>query len=299
VKTLEHFFQTVGNTPLVRIGCPDGRIHAEVLAKIESFNPTGSVKDRVALAMINSAEQAGTIQKGWTIVEASSGNTGVAIACLAAARGYSAVIVMPDSASPAKIRQIRDFGAKVVHTPAFFGTRRAYAEAYRVAEQIPNSFVPDQSRNPANPAAHAETTGPEIWEATEGRIDAFVAGVGTGGTITGVAEYLCKQKPEIEIVAVEPSASAVLSGGMPGPHHLTGIGAGYVPKVLRRELITRVETVTEVEARATQLLLAGQTGIYGGPSSGAAAHVALRLAHDDRYAGKVIVTIFPDLGDRY
>ena len=206
---------------------------------------------------------------------------------------------MPDSACEAKIRQIRAFGAEVIHTPAIFGTRRAYAEAYRIAERIPGAFVPDQSRNPANPAIHAESTGPELWEATHGGIDVFVAGVGTGGTITGVAEYLRAQKPDITVVAVEPSASAVLSGGMPGPHRLVGIGAGFVPEVLRRELISRVETVTEEEASATQLQLARLTGILGGPSSAAAAHVALRLARDERYAGKVIVTIFPDLGDRY
>ncbi len=299
MKAHEHIFQAVGNTPLVRIGRPGHRLRAEVWAKIEGFNPTGSVKDRVALAMIREAEAAGKIQANSTIVEGSSGNTGVAIACIAAALGYSAVIVMPDSASQAKIREIRAFGAEVVHTPAVFGTRRAYAEACRVAERIPNAFVPDQSRNPANPAIHAEATGPELWEAADGRVDVFVAGVGTGGTITGVAEYLRRQMPDVEVVAVEPSASPVLSGGKPGPHRLVGIGAGYVPDVLRTDLITRVETVTEEEADATRVEVARRTGIYGGPSSGAAAHVALRLARNDRYAGKVIVTVFPDLGDRY
>jgi cysteine synthase A len=299
VKTYVHLAHEVGNTPLVRIGLPGDRIRAEVLAKIESFNPTGSVKDRVALAMIRAAEESGKILAGSTIVEASSGNTGVAVAHLAAARGYPAVIVMPDSASVAKTREIRALGAEVVHTPALFGTRRACAQAYRIAERIPHALVLDQSRNPMNSAIHAETTGPEIWEATGGRADVFVAGVGTGGTITGVAEYLRARRPDVEVVAVEPSASAVLSGGTPGPHRLIGIGAGYVPEVLRRELISRVETVTEEEADATRTRLARQTGIYGGPSSGAAAHVALRLARSESYAGKVIVTVFPDSGDRY
>jgi cysteine synthase len=293
----DYLQREVGNTPLACIARPGGEMHAAVLAKVEGFNPTGSVKDRVAFAMIRAAEDNGRIAAGSTIVEASSGNTGVALARVASRLGYPAIVVMPTSASRVKVGQIRAYGAEIIHTPAIFGMAYAYAEAYRVAERIPGAFVPDQSRNPVNPAIHSLTTGPEIWASTGGRVDVLVAGVGTGGTITGVAQYLCSQRPDVEIVAVEPSASPVLSGGAPGPHRLTGIGPGYMPELLRRELITRIETVSEGDAAATRKEVARATGVRGGPSSGAAAYVALRLGRDLRYAGKIIVTIFPDRGD--
>jgi cysteine synthase A len=295
--TRGHLFEHIGDTPLVRVAGHGAGIHAEVLAKIESCNPTGSVKDRVAAAMVHAAEEAGALRRGTTIVEGSSGNTGVAVARIAAVRGYRAVIVTPDSVSAVKVRRMRAFGAEVVQTPALFGTRRAYAVAQQIAQQIRDSFVPDQANNPANPAVHAETTGPEIWESTSGRVDVLVAGVGTGGTLSGVGKYLRSRRPDVEIVAVEPEGSAVLSGGTPGPHRLTGIGAGYIPDVLDRQLISRVETVTDAEAEDTRRELACETGVHGGPSSGAAAHVALRLARDERYHGRVIVTVFADSDD--
>lgn len=299
MKICEHLFDAVGGTPLVRISRIGQGLRADVFAKLERFNPSGSVKDRAAFAMIRAAEESGRLRPGTTITEATSGNTGIAIACVAAARGYEAIIVMPESVSSEKVRHIRAYGAQVVFTPAVFGMKRAFAEAYRIAQKLPNAFVPDQSRNPANPAIHRATTGKELWDSTGGQIDVFVAGVGTGGTITGVAEYVLALKPSVEIVAVEPKSSAVLSGGSPGPHRIEGIGAGFVPEVLRVELISRVETVTEDEAAAAQDMLARKLGIFGGISSGAAAHVALRLAREERYAGKTIVTLLADSGDRY
>ena len=294
-----NFLDAIGGTPLMRLTGIVAGLHAELLGKLERFNPTGSVKDRAAFAMIRDAEQRGRLSSDSVIVEATSGNTGIALACMAAARGYRAIIVMPDAVSPDKVRHIRAYGAEVVFTPAVFGMKRAFAEARRIAEKLPNAFVPDQSRNPANPAIHRATTGKEIWDDTGGKVDVFVAGVGTGGTLTGVAECLREKNPRVEIVAVEPSGSPVLSRGMAGPHRIEGIGAGFVPDVLRRELIDRIETVSDDEALLTMQTLARRLGVFAGPSSGAALHAALRLARDARYHGKTIVTVLPDSGDRY
>jgi cysteine synthase A len=289
----------VGSTPLVRIDALMPGLRAEIFGKLECFNPTGSVKDRAALFMIYDAEQTGRLKPGCTIIEATSGNMGIALASLGAQRGYRVIIVMPDSVSPDKIRHIRAYGAEVVFTPAVFGMKRAFAEARRLAVQMPGSFMPDQSKNPANPAAHRATTGKEIWEDTDGHLDVFVAGVGTGGTLSGVADFLHDQNPKIEIVAVEPQGSPVLSRGVAGSHRIEGIGPGFVPDVLRRDLINRIETVSDAEAGLTVRLLARKLGIFAGPSSGAAVHAALRLAREDRYVGKVIVTLLPDSGERY
>jgi cysteine synthase A len=298
-----HVYDTVldivGRTPLLRLNRIDPSAGALILGKLEKFNPTGSVKDRAVVSMLREAARAGLLKPGAVIVEATSGNTGIALASAAAAGGYKAIIVMPDSKSPAKVQQIRALGAEVVFTPAVFGMKRAFAEARRIAARIPGAFVPDQSCNPANPLGHMTGTAREIWEDTNGRVDAFVAGVGTGGTLTGVGQYLREKKPEVDIIAVEPSGSPVLSGGAPGPHRIEGIGAGFVPPVLKKELIDRVEVVSEGEARETLRMLATRLGLLAGPSSGAAVCAALRLARQSEYEGKVIVTVLPDSAERY
>lgn len=290
--------ELIGNTPLLALENL-GDFPAVLLAKPEFLNPAGSVKDRVAKAMIDDAENRGLLQPGSTIIEPTSGNTGIGLAAVAAARGYRAMIVMPDSMSVERIRLMEAYGAQVVLTPGAQGMAGAIAKAEALAKEIPGSFIPGQFDNPANAKAHFETTGPEIWADTEGTVDIFVAGVGTGGTITGTGRYLKSKNPLVEIVAVEPAGSPVLSGGKAGSHGLQGIGAGFVPKVLDTSVYDRVVTVTEEEAYAAARLLAKKEGVLVGISSGAALHAAMAIAAAPENKGKTIVVLLPDTGDRY
>ena len=294
-------YQLIGNTPLMEL-CgieKEYALGAKILAKLEYLNPAGSVKDRVALEMILDAEEKGLLQAGSVIIEPTSGNTGIGLACVAAARGYETVIVMPDSMSLERRQLMSAYGAKLVLTPGAEGMQGAIREAQRMAEQIPNSFIPSQFDNPANPAAHKRTTGPEIWEDTDGNVDIFIAGVGTGGTLTGVGTYLKEKNPQVQIVAVEPASSALLSGGQAGPHGLQGIGANFIPSILDRNIYDRVITVTEEQAYAAARLLGKKEGLLVGISSGAALHAAITLAQSPENAGKNIVVLLPDTGDRY
>jgi cysteine synthase A len=291
--------ELIGRTPLVRLRrVTDGA--AEVVAKLESQNPANSVKDRIGLAMLEAAERDGLATPGKTVVvEPTSGNTGIGLAFVAAVKGYACVLVMPDSMSQERRITLRAFGAKLVLTPAAKGMRGAVERADEIAAELPGAFVPQQFRNPANPEVHFETTGPEIWDDTDGRADALVAGVGTGGTITGVARYVKPRKPGFEAIAVEPSASPVLSGGSPGRTRIQGIGAGFVPEVLDSTLIDRVMTVDDDEAMEMARRLACEEGILCGISAGANVLAALRYAREPRNAGKLVVTIIPDFGERY
>lgn len=291
--------QLIGNTPLLELTAIQKALNLQsrVLAKLEYFNPAGSAKDRVALSMIEDAENRGLLQPGSVIIEPTSGNTGIGLACVSAARGYRTIIVMPDSMSIERQRLMKAYGAEVVLTEGKLGMQGAIDKAVALSQEIPLSFIPDQFSNPANAKAHYETTGPEIWQDTQGDIDIFVAGVGTGGTITGVGRYLKEKNPEVEIVAVEPADSPLLSGGKAGPHGLQGIGANFIPKVLDTEIYHRVLPVTEQEAYAAARLLGKTEGILVGISSGAALHAALTLAQEN--AGKTIVVLLPDTGDRY
>ena len=289
----------IGNTPLLEL-CQIEKKHAlsaRLFAKLEYLNPAGSVKDRVALSMIEDAENRGLLQPGSVIIEPTSGNTGIGLACVSASRGYRTIIVMPDSMSVERQRLMKAYGAEVVLTDGKLGMQGAIDKAVALSKEIPLSFIPDQFSNPANAKAHYETTGPEIWRDTQGAVDMFVAGVGTGGTITGVGQYLNEKNPKIEIVAVEPAGSPLLSGGKAGPHGLQGIGANFIPKVLNTEIYNRVIPVTEQEAYAAAQLLGKTEGILVGISSGAALHAALTLAQEN--AGKTIVVLLPDTGDRY
>ena len=291
--------QLIGNTPLLELTALAKKegLPSRILAKLEFLNPAGSVKDRVALAMIEDAEQRGLLREGSVIIEPTSGNTGIGLACVAAARGYRTIIVMPDSMSVERQTLMKAYGAEVVLTPGALGMQGAIDKAEVLAKEIPGSFIPDQFGNPANAAAHRATTGPEIWKDTDGQIDIFVAGVGTGGTITGTGEYLKAQDPSIQVVAVEPASSPLLSGGKAGPHGLQGIGANFVPKVLNTAIYDRVIPVTEEQAYAAARRLGKTEGILVGISSGAALHAALLLAKE--YPGKTIVVLLPDTGDRY
>ena len=288
----------VGRTPLVRLGKLSPAKGAEVCAKLEAKNPAGSVKDRPALEMVLTAEAAGTIQAGATIIEATSGNTGISLAMIAAVRGYRCVLVMPEDMSVARRQLLRSYGAEVVLTPAQEGMAGAVERAERLVDETPNSVMPRQFQNPANPRAHEKTTAEEIWKATGGAIDAFVAGVGTGGTITGVARVLKPRRPGLLVVGVEPRASSVLSGGKPGLHGIQGLGAGFVPEVLDRSLVDEVLTVTDVAADKMQRRLAREEGILVGPSSGANVHAAVEIARR-MPAGTRVVTILCDGGERY
>jgi len=285
----------IGATPLLELGRLGSK--ARVLAKLESFNPGGSAKDRVALAMIEDAEKRGILTPGGTIIEPTSGNTGIGLALVAAVRGYKAIIVMPDSMSIERQKLMAAYGAQLVLTPGAEGMTGAIAKARELQRQIPGSFIAGQFENPANPKAHYLTTGPEIWADTDGKVDIFVAGVGTGGTITGVGRYLKEQNPAVQIVAVEPAASPLLSGGKAGPHGLQGIGANFVPDALDTGIYDRVMPVTQGQAHQAARLLAQKEGILAGISSGAALYAALKLAEEN--PGKTIVTLLPDTGDRY
>ena len=291
----------IGNTPLLELSNIETKenLFAKVLAKLEYLNPAGSAKDRVALAMINDAEARGILKKSGTIIEPTSGNTGIGLACIAAARGYRAIIVMPDSMSPERIKLMKAYGAEVVLTPGAQGMGGAIAKAEELAKELPGSFVAGQFENPANAQAHFDTTGPEIWADTEGNVDIFVAGVGTGGTITGTGRFLKSKKSHIQIVGVEPAGSPVLSGGKAGKHGLQGIGAGFIPDVLDTGIYDTIVTITEEQAYTAARALAKNEGILVGISSGAALYAALELAKQPENEDKTIVVLLPDTGDRY
>ncbi len=293
--------QLIGATPLMELCNLEKHLNlkAKLLVKLEFFNPGGSVKDRVAKAMLDEAERSGQLQPDSVIIEPTSGNTGIGLALVAAARGYRVIIVMPDTMSVERRILMQAYGAELVLTEGAKGMTGAIAKAEELARELPNSFIPDQFANPANPKTHFDTTGPEIWADTDGKVDIFVAGVGTGGTITGVGEYLKAQNSKVQIVAVEPSTSAVLSGGSAGAHKLQGIGAGFVPKVLNTEIYDEILPVDHEDAYAAARLLGKQEGILTGISSGAALHAALLLAKREENAGKTIVALLPDTGDRY
>ena len=286
--------QLVGKTPLLKLSYVE---EANLLAKLELFNPAGSAKDRVALAMIRDAEEKGILKEGSVIIEPTSGNTGIGLAAMAAARGYRTVIVMPDSMSIERQKLMTAYGAELVLTPGALGMQGATEKAEEMAKEIPGSFIPDQFNNPANAKAHFETTGPEIWEDTDGTVDIFVAGVGTGGTITGTGRYLKEKNPKVQVVAVEPAGSPLLSGGKAGPHGLQGIGANFIPGVLDQKIYDRVIPVTEEQAYAAARELGKKEGVLVGISSGAALHGAKLLAKEN--PGKNIVVLLPDTGDRY
>ena len=291
----------IGHTPLLELKRLAERqgVRARLLGKLEMVNGAGSVKDRVAWAMLDDAEAAGTLRPGGVVIEPTSGNTGIALAAAAAARGYSAVIVMPDTMSAERRAMVRAYGAELVLTDGAKGMPGAIERARELAAEARNSFLPDQFSNPSNPAAHYRTTGPEIWEDTGGAVDLFVAGVGTGGTLTGTGRYLREKNPAVEIVAVEPAGSPVLSGGEPGPHGIQGIGAGFVPEVLDVSLIDRVISVADTAAYAAARLLARQEGILAGISAGAALWAAVQVGREAQNAGKTVVVLLPDGGERY
>ena len=293
--------QLIGGTPLLElkhIEAAEG-LNAKLLAKLEYFNPAGSVKDRIAKAMIDDAEARGALKLGATIIEPTSGNTGIGLAAVAAARGYKIIIVMPETMSVERRQLMKAYGAELVLTEGSKGMKGAIAKADELAKEIDNSFIPAQFDNPANPKAHFEATGPEIWQDTDGEVDIFVAGVGTGGTVTGVGQYLKAQKPGVKVVAVEPASSAVLSTGVAGAHKIQGIGAGFVPKVLDTKVYDEIITVTNEDAFATGKQIGRQEGVLVGISSGAAAWAAIQLAKRPENAGKTIVALLPDTGDRY
>ena len=291
---------TVGNTPLVRLNRITEGAPSTVVAKLESFNPMGSVKDRIAVAMIEAAERDGTIREGTVIVEPTSGNTGIGLASVCAARGYRLRLVMPETMSVERQKTLRALGADLILTPGAGGMAGAVRRAAEIAAEDPDAFfIPQQFENPANPAIHRMTTAEEIWRDTDGEADVLVAGVGTGGTITGIAEALKARKPSFKAIAVEPAESPVISGGNPGPHRIQGIGAGFVPRIYRPDLIDEVVRVTSEEAFAMTRRLAREEGVLAGISSGAAAHAACEVAHRPEFEGKLIVVILPDTGERY
>lgn len=293
--------QLVGNTPLLQLNniMRTQGLCATVLGKLESWNPAGSVKDRVALNMLDEAEKAGILKPGATIIEPTSGNTGIGLASVAACRGYRTIIVMPDSMSMERRLLMTAYGAQLVLTDGKLGMQGAIEKAEELAAEIPGSFIPGQFDNPANPAAHKASTGPEIWQDTDGQVDIFVAGVGTGGTLAGTGAYLKEQNPSIRVVAVEPAGSPLLSGGNAGPHGLQGIGANFIPSVLDTTVYDEVISVTEQEAYAAGRLMGRTEGVLIGISSGAALHAAMFLAKRPENAGKNIVVLLPDSGDRY
>lgn len=293
--------QLIGNTPLLELTHIEKQLNlnAKILAKLEYFNPAGSVKDRVAKAMIDDAEKSGKLKKGSVIIEPTSGNTGIGLASVAAARGYRIIIVMPETMSVERRQIMKAYGAELVLTEGAKGMKGAIAKAEELAAEIPDSFVAGQFVNPANPKAHFDTTGPEIYEDTDGNVDIFVASVGTGGTLTGVGEYLKSKNPNIKVVAVEPASSAVLSGGKAGAHKIQGIGAGFIPDVLNTEIYDEIIAVSDEDAFETGKLIGRSEGVLVGISSGAAAFAAIELAKRPENAGKTIAVLLPDTGDRY
>ena len=296
MKIYNSVAEIIGNTPLLKI---DTDTNADVFAKLECFNPAGSAKDRVAYSIIKDAEEKGILKKGSTIIEPTSGNTGIGIAAIGVSRGYRVIIVMPDTMSVERRKLMTAYGAELVLTDGSLGMNGAIEKANELQKEIPNSIVAGQFVNPANAMAHYKTTGPEIWSDTDGKVDVFVAGVGTGGTITGVGEYLKERNPNIEIVAIEPDTSAVLSGESAGAHKLQGIGAGFIPEVLNTEIIDKIIKVSADDAYEATRNLAKTQGVLVGISSGAALFGALTLAEKEEYKGKNIVVLLPDTGDRY
>ena len=293
--------ELIGRTPLLELNNieKEFNLKAKILAKLEYFNPAGSVKDRIAKAMIDDAEERGILKKGSTIIEPTSGNTGIGLCSVAAARGYKVIIVMPETMSIERRQLMKAYGAELVLTEGSLGMKGAIAKAEELSKEIPNSFVAGQFVNPANPETHRKTTGPEIWEDTDGEVNIFVAGVGTGGTVTGVGQYLKSQNPNIKIVAVEPKSSAVLSTGVAGPHKIQGIGAGFVPDVLDTDVYDEIIPVENEDAFSTGRLIGKKEGVLVGISSGAALYAAIELAKREENEGKNIVVLLPDTGDRY
>lgn len=293
--------ELVGNTPILKLNriMTSQNLHFSLYGKLESMNPAGSAKDRVGLAMILDAEERGLLKPGATIIEPTSGNTGIGLASAAVARGYQLILTMPDTMSVERRNLLAAYGAKVVLTPGAEGMKGCVAKAEELAAELSGSFIPSQFDNPANPKAHYDTTGPEIWRALEGKIDVFVAGVGTGGTITGVGRYLKEKNPDIKIIAVEPETSPLLSQGKAGPHGLQGIGANFVPSILDRSVIDEIFTVSDEEAYEAGRLMAANEGTLVGITSGAALHAAMKVGERQEYHGKNVVALLPDTGDRY
>ncbi|MCD4814065.1 cysteine synthase A [bacterium] len=299
MKISNSILDLVGKTPLVRLKNMAKDLKAEVLVKLESFNPGASVKDRITLSMIAAAEQQGVLRPGGVIIEPTSGNTGIGLAMVCAVKGYRLILTMPDTMSMERRQILNALGAEIILTPGAEGMRGAISRAEKLAAEMPGAHIPQQFKNSANPEIHRKTTAVEIWDDTDGKVDIFVAGVGTGGTITGVGEVLKSRKPEVNVVAVEPATSPVLSGGKPGPHKIQGIGAGFIPDVLNRDIIDEVITVVDEEAGEAARRLAREEGILAGISTGANVHAALVTARRPENAGKTIVTIGCDTGERY
>ncbi|MCR4321580.1 MAG: cysteine synthase A [Candidatus Brocadiaceae bacterium] len=298
-RIYEDITKTIGNTPLVKLNNVTKGLESTVVAKMEFFNPLASVKDRIGIAMIEAAEKAGLIKKDTIIIEPTSGNTGISLAFVAAVRGYKLILTMPDTMSIERRALLKAFGAEIVLTPGTEGMRGAVNKAEELVKNTPNSFMPQQFKNPANAEIHRKTTAEEIWNDTDGEIDIFVGGVGTGGTITGVGEVIKKRKPSLKVIAVEPADSPVLSGGKPGPHKIQGIGAGFIPDILNMKVIDEIITVKNEQAFALARQLAREEGILVGISSGAAAYAALQVAARPENKGNLIVVVFPDTGERY